>query len=114
MATALPLRPSIDHSPKDQSTLELTDDRTGAVLQALSSETARGILACIEETPGTASDIVEQTDTSMQNIQYHLSKLEDADLIAPVDTWYSSKGREMTVYAATADQFVIEHDGRTS
>ena len=111
MASALPFRPSIDHSPQDRSTLELTDADTGAVIQALSSETARSILACIEEAPGTASDIAQQVDTSLQNIRYHLENLRDAELIAPVDTWYSSKGREMTVYAPTARQLVIEHGG---
>jgi hypothetical protein len=46
-------------------------------------------------------------DTSLQNAQYHLKNLEDADIIEEVDTVYSEKGREMTVYAPASKPLVV-------
>lgn len=111
MASALPLRPSPDHSPRDRSVLDLADARTGAVFEALGSETARSIVAALNDAPATASDLSDRLDTTLQNVNYHLDRLGDADLVAAVDTWYSEKGREMTVYGVTADELVVRADG---
>lgn len=43
----------------------------------------------------------------MQNAGHHISRLRDAGLIEVVDVWYSSRGREMDVFAPTFDYFVI-------
>ena len=45
--------------------------------------------------------------TSVQNVQYHLQKFEDADLIEVVDLWYSSRGIEMKVYAPVDRSLVL-------
>lgn len=55
----------------------------------------------------TPSELAEQVDTSIQNVQYHLEKLESAELIEVADTWYSEKGREMSVYAPTNGPLVV-------
>ena len=77
------------------------------LLGALSSGTARKLLAALHEDPTTPSALAEEIDTSLQNAQYHLGKLEDADVIQVVDTIYSEKGREMKVYAPTDRPLVV-------
>jgi hypothetical protein len=37
-----------------------------------------------------------------------LRRLEENDLVEPIDTWYSVKGREMTIYALTAEKLVVQ------
>lgn len=107
MASPLPLRPAVSHSPRSTAVLDITDERSEAVFGALGSETARSIFAALDEEPGTASDLADRVGTSLQNVQYHLGRLSEADLIAPIDTWYSVKGREMNVYAVTAEELVV-------
>jgi hypothetical protein len=43
-------------------------------------------------------DIVDDVDTTLQNVHYHLNRLHEAGVIDVVDTAYSEKGREMNVY----------------
>ncbi|MFB6269273.1 MAG: ArsR/SmtB family transcription factor [Halobacterium sp.] len=74
-------------------------DDADRLLSALSSGTARDLYAALHDRPATPSELAEDVDTSLQNAQYHLGKLEDADLIEECDTRYSAKGREMSVYA---------------
>lgn len=104
MSSPLPLRPSIDHTPNTRSVIDLTADATETVFEALGSETGRSILAALEDEPATASDIADRVDTSLQNVQYHLNNLQEANLVDDVGTWYSSKGKEMTVYSPTIDR----------
>jgi DNA-binding transcriptional ArsR family regulator len=77
------------------------------VLAALSSATARELLAVLHEDPAPPSRLAEQVDTSLQNVQYHIEKLQDAELIEPRGTQYSEKGREMTVYGPTDAPLVL-------
>lgn len=104
MSSPLPLRPAVDHTARDRSVLDLADESTDRVFDALGSETARSVLASISDEPATASDIADCVDTSLQNVQYHLSNLEEANLVSEVGTWYSSRGTEMTVYAPAMDR----------
>jgi len=46
-------------------------------------------------------------DSSLQNVGYHLSRLEDAGLVTVVGTRYSEKGVEMDGYAPTVGAIVI-------
>ncbi|MEF8813921.1 MAG: helix-turn-helix domain-containing protein [Halovenus sp.] len=73
----------------------------------LTSETGREILAILAEKPRPVSEVAETVDTSTQNAMYHIDNLQDAGLLAVVDTWYSEKGREMEIYAARYDTFVL-------
>ncbi|WP_368411906.1 ArsR/SmtB family transcription factor [Haladaptatus halobius] len=68
---------------------------------------ARSIYLILQEKSATVSEIAEDAETSIQNAQYHLNKLKDADLVTVVETTYSSKGNEMAIYAATSDPLVI-------
>jgi len=85
------------------------------LLSALSSETARSLYAALHDDPSTPSELADCVDTSLQNAQYHLENLEDAELIEECDTKYSAKGREMSVYAPCDAPVVLfagsEEDG---
>lgn len=108
MAKLLPSTP-------DTSAVEDTEPRVVGVdseeademLSALSSSTARRLLATLHEDPDSPSSLADRLDTSLQNIQYHLGKLESANLIDVVDTVYSAKGREMKVYAPSHRPLVV-------
>lgn len=108
MASAFPLQPTVDHTPRDRTVIVIGDGEHARVLQKLSSDTAQELLNVLSEGPGTTSEIADAVGTSIQNAQYHLTRLAEAGLIEAVDTWYSSKGKEMTVYALAAEEFVIQ------
>ncbi|AFK19320.1 ArsR family transcriptional regulator [Haloferax mediterranei ATCC 33500] len=108
MAGLLPSAP--DTSAADEPSprvIGLDDDEASELLSALSSETARRALALLHEEPTNAAELAERVDTSLQNVQYHLGKLDDAGLIEVVDTVYSEKGREMKVYAPADRPLVV-------
>jgi len=90
------------------------DEPPSDVLQTVSSATAQQILATLDGEPATTSDIAEATDTSIQNAKYHIDHLCEANIIEPVDTWYSRKGTEMTVYALSVEEIVIQLGDPTS
>lgn len=90
MAGLLPSTP--DTSAADESSprvIGLEDDEASDLLSALSSGTARRVLAALHEEPTNAAELAERVDTSLQNVQYHLRKLDDAGLVEVVDTVYS-------------------------
>jgi DNA-binding transcriptional ArsR family regulator len=100
----------------DLQTLWLDSEEAGDLLSSLSSDTARSVLTSLHEEPATASEVADRVDTSLQNARHHLSNLQDADLVEVTDTRYSSKGREMNVYAPARDPTVVfvgsrENDG---
>lgn len=82
-------------------------DTADDLLAALSSSTARRLLAELHEEPDTPSALADRVDTSLQNAQYHLGKLQDAGAIEVIDTIYSEKGREMKVYAPSDRPLVV-------
>jgi len=82
-------------------------DDADTVLSALSSDTAREILSALHERPGPASDVADRVDSSLQNTQYHLRRLREADVVEVSDTVYSEKGREMDVYAPADGPLVL-------
>lgn len=110
MVSTFPYRPEVDHRERAQIRVSPADAEQAAALQALGSETARTLLSALQAEPATASDLAGTVDTSLQNVQYHLDQLCEAGLVEPVDTWYSARGRSMTVYAATAERLVVEFD----
>lgn len=111
MASAFPHQPAVTHAPREQTNIVVGRNEPIEVLQILSCETAREILSTLKTEPKTASEIAKSVDQSVQTVSYHLDRLCDAELIAPVETWYSEKGREMTVYALAIEQLVVQfHD----
>jgi len=106
MARLLPSRsdPEVDASPR---VVGLDDDDAEDLLGALSSTTARRILAALHDEPTNPAALAETVDTSLQNVQYHLDRLASAGAVTVVDTVYSEKGREMDVYAPADRPLVV-------
>lgn len=90
--------------------LEITDGDADEVLDTLAAETRRRILQSLFQEPATPSELAERIDTSVQNAHYHLTDLQEAGLIEPIDTVYSPKGNEMTVYGPANDPIVFVGD----
>ncbi|MFC6963319.1 ArsR/SmtB family transcription factor [Halocatena marina] len=95
----LPLREEPQSTPTDPCILEFDDEVADEVFEALTASTTRTVLATIYDHPSTSTDIRDEIDTSLQNVHYHLQKLEEAGLIEPASIGYSEKGTEMAVYA---------------
>lgn len=113
MGRLLPIRSSVSPRPdREPRLVAIDDDAADEVFEALSSKTARTIFSTLHETPATASDLAEAADTSLQNVRYHLDKLDETDLIEITDTWYSERGREMKVYEpANTSLVMVSGDG---
>ncbi|WP_135661734.1 ArsR/SmtB family transcription factor [Halorhabdus rudnickae] len=107
MGTLLPRRGERTETSDEPQVLGLDEEAADEAFAALSSETARRVLALIYEDPTTPAQIRDEIGTSLQNVHYHLEKLESADLIESAGTDYSSKGNEMTVYAPTNEALVL-------
>ncbi|NKE35824.1 helix-turn-helix transcriptional regulator [Natronococcus sp. JC468] len=111
MARLFPFRSEPGGGEGRPRVVDLEGEDADAVFGALSSTTARRIYARLDDEPGTPSDVAETIDSSIQNVRYHLENLEEAGLIEIVDTWYSSRGNEMSVYATTDGPLIVTSDG---
>lgn len=103
--SAFPMRGPIEEPDRDPSIVAL--EEAGAVFEALASATAREIVSALSEDPLSPADLADRTGTSVQNVHYHLDRLADGDVVEVVDTWYSSRGVEMDVYALAARPVVV-------
>jgi DNA-binding transcriptional ArsR family regulator len=105
------LLPSDSEARAEQSgelrTLWLDSEEAGDLLSSIACDTARNVLTALHEEPATASEVADRVDTSLQNARHHLENLQDAGLVRVADTRYSSKGREMNVYAPAEDPMVV-------
>lgn len=101
----LPFEPAVDAGGAEPVALSVAD--AGGVVDVLSSTTARAVLDSLYREPAPASEVATRVDVSLQNASYHLSRLEQVDLVTVVGTWYSSKGREMKVYGPAMDPLVL-------
>lgn len=107
MTQLLPRRSSVDINDRDPQLVAIDDASADELFTVLTSETARTLLTELYRKPATLSDVADEVDTSVQNATYHLRRLEEVGLVEAVDTWYSSRGREMNVYAPTSDPLVF-------
>ncbi|QSG05585.1 ArsR/SmtB family transcription factor [Halapricum desulfuricans] len=105
----LPSEPdtSAAEAESEPRVIGVDSDDADDVIAALSSDTARRLLAELHEEPAPPSELADRVDTSLQNAQYHLEKLQSAGAVSVVDTAYSEKGREMDVYAPADKPLVI-------
>lgn len=92
---------------RDPDLLAIDDEAAEEVFSALSSHTARSILTALYDQPRTASEIADEVDTSLQNVNYHVNNLKDGGLIEVAETWYSEQGKEMKVYVPTNQALVL-------
>lgn len=107
MKRLFPSRSEPDLEDREPKLIELDEADADEVFDALGSETARMILLELQDEPRPASELADAVDTTVQNVQYHLTKLRAADLVEDVDTWYSKSGSEMTVYAPADESLVL-------
>ncbi|WP_058364998.1 ArsR/SmtB family transcription factor [Haloparvum sedimenti] len=113
MSRLLPSPPDLSLGDRDPRVVGVEDEDADELIAALSSETARNALTALHDQPATTSELADELDTSLQNVQYHLGNLREADLVEVVDTVYSEKGREMSVYAP-ADEPLVLFAGRST
>jgi len=112
MARLLPSTPDLSAADNARPrVIGLDDDDADDLLAAMSSDTARHLLAELHDEPAAPSELTGAVDTSLQNVQYHLGKLEDAGVVEVIDTVYSEKGREMKVYAPADKPLVVVAGG---
>lgn len=117
MGSLFPFQSDVDVDTDGSRLLGIEEEAADEVFDALSSQTARTILAAVYEEPRPASDLADAADTSLQNARYHLDGLRDAGLVDVADTWYSERGTEMKVYAPANDSVVVmagDEETRTS
>ncbi|WP_267642780.1 ArsR/SmtB family transcription factor [Haloarchaeobius amylolyticus] len=107
MGRIFPIKRPVVHEPDQSKLVGLTDETADEVFATLSSATARSILEALYEEPHTPADLREVTGTTLQNVHYHLTNMENAGLIEVVDTWYSEKGSAMNVYAPCARAVLV-------
>lgn len=103
----LPSRLHVSPSPDEPKVLDIDGAEAEATFDALGSETARTVLATIYDEPRTAPEVREVVGTSLQNVHYHLDRLEEAGLVEDAGTGYSEKGNEMTVYGPASEAVVL-------
>lgn len=108
----LPSRPDFP-TKTEPRVIGLDSEEADDLIAALSSTTARRLLAELHEEPAPPAELAERIDTTLQNAQYHLENLENAGAIEVVGTAYSEKGREMSVYGP-ADQPLVIFAGEQS
>jgi len=103
----LPSRLEVAPSPDEPKVLDVESEEADVAFDVLGSDTARAVLAATYEEPRTPPEVRDAVGTSLQNVHYHLDRLEDADLLEPAGTGYSAKGNEMTVYAPASEAVVL-------
>lgn len=103
----LPSRLHVSSTPEEPKVLDIDGEEAEAAFDVLGSETARRVLAATYEEPKTPPEIREDVGTSLQNVHYHLDRLEEAGLLEPAGTGYSAKGNEMTVYGPASEAVVL-------
>lgn len=107
MSRLFPFRSPASSDAEEARLVDISEDAADDVFAALSSGTARAAYKALHDDPRTASDLANVTDTTVQNVRYHLDNLQDAGLVEVVDTWYSERGTEMKVYAPTDTSLVV-------
>jgi DNA-binding transcriptional ArsR family regulator len=112
MSSLLPIRSEPSTGDDEPRVVDLDGEEADEVFSALSSSTAREIVAVLHDEPRTQSGIAEELDTTVQNVRYHLDKLENAGLVEVVDTWYSSRGNEMSVFAPADGALIVAGNDR--
>ncbi|WP_226928625.1 helix-turn-helix domain-containing protein [Halomicrobium sp. ZPS1] len=85
----------------------IEDEDADQLFDALSSEMSRAVLAACYDDGRTRSELADDLETSIQNISYHVDKLESAGLLEPVETRYGANGSEVLVYEPSKQAVVI-------
>src|SRR6056297_1911223 len=86
MARLLPSTPDLSAAEESAPrVIGIDGEDADDLLAAIASGTARQLLTALHEEPAAPSELAARVDTSLQNAQYHLGKLEDAGMIEVID-----------------------------
>lgn len=99
-----------DSAPCAPRVCRLDSESATDVIGAISSDSARLILAELHEEPRPVSALADELDVSIPSIEYHIENLLEAGIVREVDTRYSEKGKEMSVYGPDDDPLVFVGD----
>lgn len=99
-----------DPEPCDPRVCRLDSESATDVIDAISSDSARLILAALHEEPQPVSTLADELDMSIPSVEYHIGNLLEANIVREVDTRYSEKGKEMSVYGPADDPLVFVSD----
>lgn len=91
----------------------LDEEPGDEIVSVLSSDTTRRVYTLVEQRARTPIAIADELELSIQNVHYHLEKIQDVGLVEPTGIEYSEKGREMKVYEPAHDELVICSDTET-
>jgi len=104
--------PSDTDTATEPRTIDVAED--GASLEVLATEAARSILVALYESPKAASDVAAETGTTLQNVCYHLDRLQQVGLVEVAGKRHSPKAKEMDIYAPTSASIVVQFDPERS
>ena len=99
-----------DPAPCAPRVCRLDSESATDVIDAISSDSARLILAGLHEEPRPVSALADELDMSIPSIEYHIENLLEAGIVREVDIIYSEKGKEMSVYGPADDPLVFVGD----
>ena len=97
-------------TPDQRAVVGLVGEDADELFGVLASSTARRVIQSLHEEPQAASELAEAHDLSLQNVDYHIQNLLEADLIRVAGTKYSDRGTEMKIYAPTKQALVVIGD----
>lgn len=69
------------------------------IAKAMSSPTSADLFNALSDAPMSATALAERSGLPLTTVKYHLENMLAADLIEVSDTRWSTKGREMKIYA---------------
>lgn len=107
MSSIFPITSEKKASVEESEVVELESQRAEVVLDALSSKTTRKIFLEIYDKESSISEISERTDNSIQNVKYHVEKLQESNLIEEARVKHTENGNQMKLYCPKSEAVVL-------
>jgi DNA-binding transcriptional ArsR family regulator len=107
MSSIFPIKSEKKVSVEKPEVVELESERSEVVLDALSSKTTREVFLEIYEEESSISEISERTNNSIQNVKYHIEKLEESNLIEVARVKHTENGNQMKLYCPKTEAVVL-------
>lgn len=107
MSSIFPIKSEKKVSVEKPEVVELESERAEVVLDALSSKTTREVFLEIYEEESSISEISERTNNSIQNVKYHIEKLEESNLIEVARVKHTENGNQMKLYCPKTEAVVL-------
>jgi predicted ArsR family transcriptional regulator len=107
MSSIFPISSEKTVSVEKPEVIELESQRAEVVLDALSSKTTREVFLEIYEQESSISQISDRTDNSIQNVKYHIEKLEESNLIEVARINHTENGNQMKMFCPKSEAVVL-------